>query len=79
MEEEPGADMKKELEERGKRGAVEQHNTPKAFDLKTMKVIPNPHYKKPKETIANNVKHLGQLLNVISARGGPTAKNAYTT
>ena len=34
---------------RRKRGAVRtKHNTPKVFDPKTMKVIPNPHFKKPK-------------------------------
>ena len=35
---------------RRKRGAVRtKHNTPKVFDPKTMTVIPNPHFKKPKK------------------------------
>ena len=35
---------------RRKRGAVRtKHNTPKVFDTKTMKVIPNPHFKKPSQ------------------------------
>ena len=48
---------------RRKRGAVRtKHNTPKAFDLKTMKVIPNPHYKKPKKPSPITLNVQGQQV-----------------
>ena len=54
---------KKRTRRRGKRGAVRtKHNTPKAFDLKTMKVIPNPHYKKPKKPSPITLNVQGQQV-----------------
>ena len=48
---------------RRKRGAVRtKHNTPKVFDPKTMKVIPNPHYKKPKKPSPITLNVQGQQV-----------------
>lgn len=48
---------------RRKRGAVRtKHNTPKVFDPKTMKVIPNPHFKKPKKPPSITLSVQGQQV-----------------
>ena len=48
---------------RRKRGAVRtKHNTPKVFDPKTMKVIPNPHFKKPKKPSPITLSVQGQRV-----------------
>ena len=48
---------------RRKRGAVRtKHNTPKVFDPTTMKVIPNPHFKKPKKPAKMTLNVQGQQV-----------------
>ena len=48
---------------RRKRGAVRtKHNTPKVFDPKTMKVIPNPHFKKLKKPSPITLSVQGQRV-----------------